>query len=191
MNPKLMDLMQKKEHLTPEFLKINPQHCVPTIVDDGFPVWESSVIATYLIQKYGKDDSLYPKDSKKRSVVDQRLYFNLGVLGQRFSDYFYPMMMGNTPDPTKLQKLQDSLEILNTFLEGKEYVAGDSLTVADFGISSTITTLDVVKFDRSAYANITRWYSKLKSSVPGFEEVNDLEKLTAIFDSYRKSKSKQ
>lgn len=31
---------------------------------------------TYLVSKYGKDDSLYPKDLKKRAIVDQRLHFS-------------------------------------------------------------------------------------------------------------------
>ncbi|KAK5643407.1 hypothetical protein RI129_007252 [Pyrocoelia pectoralis] len=189
LNHKLMDLHGKKDHLTPEFIKINPQHCIPTIVDNGFAVWESSVIATYLVQTYAKDDSLYPKDTKKRSVVDQRLYFNLGVLGQRFVDYYYPIWMGiGTPDQEKFKKIQDCFEILNTFLEGKEYVAGDALTLADFAISATIATYDVAKFDRSAYNNVTRWYKKLQSSVPGFEEINGLEKLNAIFAAYRQSR---
>jgi glutathione S-transferase len=43
---------------------------------------------TYLVEQYGKDDSLYPKDPKKRAVVNQRLYFDMGTLYQRFGDLY-------------------------------------------------------------------------------------------------------
>lgn len=71
----------KKEQINDEFLKINPQHCVPTIVDeDGFIVWESKAIAGYLVDKYGNDDTLYPKDLKKRTLINQRLYYDASSL---------------------------------------------------------------------------------------------------------------
>lgn len=41
----------------------------------------------YLVNQYGKDDSLYPTDPQKRALVDQRLYFDAGTLQARNVDY--------------------------------------------------------------------------------------------------------
>nr|CAH7719723.1 unnamed protein product [Callosobruchus chinensis] len=68
------------EHLKPEYVKINPLHTVPTLADGDFIVWDSHAINCYLVDKYAKDDSLYPKDLQKRATVNQRLYFDCGVL---------------------------------------------------------------------------------------------------------------
>jgi glutathione S-transferase len=42
-------------------------------------LWDSHAIMSYLVSKSSKDDSLYPKDLKKRALVDQRLHFDSGV----------------------------------------------------------------------------------------------------------------
>lgn len=59
--------------------QLNPQHTVPTLDDNGIVLWDSHAINVYLVTKYGKDDSLYPKDFFKRAIVDQRLHFDSGV----------------------------------------------------------------------------------------------------------------
>lgn len=82
---KLIILTKQKTFLR---FQINPQHTIPTLVDNGFALWESRAILTYLVEKYGKDDSLYPKDPKVRAVVNQRLYFDMGTLYQRFAGKF-------------------------------------------------------------------------------------------------------
>lgn len=73
------------EHLRPEYLKLNPLHTVPTLEDGDFAIFDSHAINAYLTDKYGVDDSLYPKDLQKRAVVNQRLYFDCGILFPRVS----------------------------------------------------------------------------------------------------------
>lgn len=78
-----MNLFQT-EQLKEEFVKINPQHCLPTIDDDGFVLWESRAIAVYLVEsRRPAGDSLYPKDAQQRAVINQRLQFDCGTLYQR------------------------------------------------------------------------------------------------------------
>lgn len=79
------------EHLTPEYIKINPQHNVPTIEDDGFRLNESRAICIYLVGRYGGrhiGEQLYPLDSKQRAIVDQRLYFDATVLFPNFRELY-------------------------------------------------------------------------------------------------------
>ena len=89
--------------------QLNPQHSIPVLNDNGkyfpgvkknsnaksthylitlgFIVNESRPIATYLCNKYGKDDKLYPKDSAVRATVDARLYFDMGTFYKTFMDF--------------------------------------------------------------------------------------------------------
>uniref|UniRef100_A0A182M593 glutathione transferase n=1 Tax=Anopheles culicifacies TaxID=139723 RepID=A0A182M593_9DIPT len=172
LNLKELDLLNG-EHLKPEFLKINPQHTIPTLVDNDFVLWESRAILTYLCEKYGKNDGLYPKDPKKRALVNQRLFFDMGTLYQRFSQAFYPVMMeGKELNADNVVKLDEALEFLEIFLDKTAFAAGDKLTVADMTLLATITTIDVTAgHDLSKYQNIQRWYAQLKESVAGYEEI--------------------
>lgn len=178
----------EQEHLKPEFLKINPQHTVPTLVDNGFSLWESRAIMVYLVEKYGKDDSLFPKDPKKQAVVNQRLHFDMGTLNQAFTEYYYPQFRENKAgDPEKFKKIEAAFDFLNTFLEGQKYVAGDHLTIADIAIITTVTTYIACDFKIKHYSNVAKWYESVQKEIPGFEENVELAKeYTARLEAARK-----
>nr|AFK49803.1 glutathione s-transferase d1 [Cryptocercus punctulatus] len=172
LNLKLTNLMAG-EHLTPEYLKMNPQHTVPTLNDNGFCLWESRAILGYLADKYGKDDSLYPKDPKKRALVEQRLYFDIGTLYQRFGDYYYPIMFAKqAADPEKLKKVEEAFQFLDKFLEGQDFVAGNKLTIADLSIIASVSTAEILGFDVSKYPNVDKWFERSKKIIPGYDELN-------------------
>lgn len=84
---KIVNLSAKEQH-DKEFLKINPQHCVPTLKEGEFILLESRAIATYLVNSRSPNHSIYPVDPKARAIIDQRLYFDLSVLNQRTRDIF-------------------------------------------------------------------------------------------------------
>lgn len=138
--------------------------------DNGFTMWESRAILVYLVEKYGKTDSLYPKDAQKRAVVNQRLYFDMGTLYQRFADYYYPQIFAKQPaNPDNLKKIEDAFGFLNTFLEGHTYAAGESLTLADIALVATVSSYEVASFDISKYPNVARWFAKCKATTPGYD----------------------
>ncbi len=58
----------KEETKAPAFLALNPRGKVPTIVDNGFALWESGPVAEYLEEKYPQKP-LMPSDAKARATV--------------------------------------------------------------------------------------------------------------------------
>jgi len=169
-NKKIINTL-KGEQMNPDFIKINPQHSIPTLVDNGFTIWESRAILVYLVEKYGKDDALYPKDIQKQAVINQRLYFDMALMYPTLANYYYKAFTtGQFGSEEDYKKVQETFDFLNTFLEGQDYVAGDQYTVADIAILANVSNFDVVGFDISKYPNVARWYDHVKKITPGWEE---------------------
>jgi glutathione S-transferase len=71
------------EHLTSKFLKLNPAHQIPVLVDDDFVLSESRSIMAYLVNSRKSGSELYPVDSQKRARIDQRMYFDATTVFER------------------------------------------------------------------------------------------------------------
>ncbi|XP_059616623.1 uncharacterized protein LOC132261706 [Phlebotomus argentipes] len=182
-----VDLL-KQDQLSPEFIKVNPQHTVPTIDDNGFILWESRAIATYLVSSKAPGSSLYPTDVKKRAVVDARLHLDHELYIALREVVFPIYALGSTEIPQdKKDKVYKILGNLNTFLEGQKYAAGSELTIADLALLATITSLQEIGANICKFSNVSAWLKSL-DSIPGAQE--NLEG-AQLFGNFIKSKINQ
>lgn len=162
------------EQFAPEFLKINVQHTIPTFVDNGLVLTESRAILPYLVQKYGKHDHpLFPNDVQQQAVINQRLYFDMGTFYASFANYYYPRFFGGATefDPEAYIKIEDALSLLNQFLEGQTFAAGNTFTIADIALvasASSFLHADGVQIGNK-YPNVSRWYNKCKTVAPRYD----------------------
>ncbi|KRT82966.1 Glutathione S-transferase, partial [Oryctes borbonicus] len=171
-------------HMTPHFLRINPQHTVPTLVDNGFVIWDSHAINAYLVNAYADDKSLYPTDPKKRATIDQRLHFHSGILFPKYTAITESIIREGAKLVTreKAHALNNVYNILETLLETSSYVAGYELSIADFAIVATITSANVlVPVAENRFPHISKWIEKMKG-LPYYEETNQagLEKFATL-----------
>ncbi|XP_026747672.1 glutathione S-transferase 1-like [Trichoplusia ni] len=165
----------KEEHKSPEYMKLNPEGVVPTLVDDGFSLGESHAIMIYMVSKYGGDKSelLYPSDLRTRAVVNQVLFFDASVLFVKNKNISKATIFDGLKAPTErhLADLEEAFDMLERFLTRNSYVAADHLTIADLSISCTLTfSLLIKELDTEKHPRIDAWYKKMQQE-PSYKKI--------------------
>nr|AEJ87242.1 glutathione s-transferase E2 [Anopheles plumbeus] len=161
------------DQLKPEFLKLNPQHTIPVLDDGGTIVTESHAIMIYLVTKYAKNDTLYPKDPVKQARVNAALHFESGVIFARLRFITEHIFFKHQPDIPEDRKeyVQTAYHLLEDTLTD-QFVAGPHMTIADFScISSVASLMGLVPMEKSAHPKIYAWVERLKR-LPYYEEAN-------------------
>lgn len=151
--------------MTPEYKAINPTSTVPALIDGDFKVFDSSAIAIYLVEKYAKDDSLYPKDLKLRTTVNERLFYVGSYMFPRLFQIFKPGYFGiETEIPAaKIEEIIRGFATIDALLEGNIYLAGNTLTLPDLYLWASMESLvQVIPLDEGKFPNFTRWLKKMR-----------------------------
>ncbi|XP_055635894.1 glutathione S-transferase 1-like [Toxorhynchites rutilus septentrionalis] len=167
--------LTKKEHLTEEFLKLNPMHTVPTIVDDGVALYDSHAIIIYLVSKYAKEDNLYPKDLVTQAHINALLHFESGVLFARLRGTLEPIFyQGCGEVPTeKLNAIHGAYDLLEGALQQSDYLVGISLTLADISVSTSLATLHALfPVDAQKCPKLVAYIKRLEQNIPDYAEYN-------------------
>lgn len=122
----------------PDFVAINPRGQVPTIVDDGYALWESLAILEYLDERFVSGRKLYPGGSQERARIRRLALEAASYVGPEAIDLITGELFfkeGGAPDMERVaqgrKKLQEELEYFARELQG-DFLAGNAPTAADF-----------------------------------------------------------
>lgn len=157
------------EGQTPEYKKIHPAGKVPVIIDDGFTLFESGAIIRYLADR--ADAPIYPKDLKKRAIVDQWMdyvtsHIQNGVGRVLYNKIIAPKI-GKDVDENSMkcgyEFLSRYLPVIEEQLGKSKYLAGNELTLADFTLLAHCDPLEVIEVDVNKYPNLAKYREALRT----------------------------
>jgi len=163
-----------------EFLRRNPAGKVPILRHEGALLTESTPICEY-IEELNPEPPLVPKDAKARyemrrlvawfddkfhhEVTSNLLYerVNKKVSGQGFPD------SKNIKEGAR--KIKYHLDYMAWLLEHRRWLAGDTMTLADFAAAAHLSSLDYISdVDWNRSSVVKDWYAKIKSR-PAFRNI--------------------
>jgi glutathione S-transferase len=161
---------------TPEYLAMNPNGRVPTLVDGDYVLWESNSIMRYLNLAYGKASSIYPQDAKGRAAVDRWLDWTLSTLQPVDRPVFWALV--RTPpekrDMAAIQKDADAEAVVWRIVEAqvatRRFIEGDQFTIADIALGAFARRwFGVEGVAKPKLPNLERWFAQI-SERAGFKQ---------------------
>lgn len=169
----------KGEHKNPEYLALNPNGAVPTLVDGDFVLTESRAIMQYLASKK-PESGLLPRDEQQRADVTRWQFWDSShfspQLGTLVFEKILKAMMGmGEPDQ---RKVDDALAgfrrfgaVLNKRLEGKQYIVGNAMTVADLTIASSLMYAKQTEAPLGEFPNVQSLFNRI-SDMEAWKKTN-------------------
>ncbi len=165
---------------SPEFMRRNPAGKVPILNIDGKTLTESAPINEYLEERY-PTPALMPTSTDGRYEVRRLVsWFDDKFHNEVTSNLLYERVNKKIsgqgyPDSAKIKAgakaIKYHLDYLGWLLDIRRWLAGDTMTLADFAAAAHLSALDYISdVDWDRNANVREWYSKIKSR-PAFRSI--------------------
>ena len=151
----------------PDYLAMNPNGRVPTLVEGDFVLWESNSIMRYLVRAHRPQSRLYPREPKVRSGVDRWLDWTLSTLQPVERPVFWALV--RTPveerDMAAIQKDADAeaaqWQIVDARLATRRFIEGDDFTLADIALGAYARRwFGVEGISKPEFKNLERWFAQ-------------------------------
>ena len=159
----------KGEHKKPEYLALNPNGAVPTLADGEFVLTESRAIMQYLAAKK-PDAKLFPSEERVRANITHWQFWDSSHFSAHIGTFTFqrvikPMFGMGEPDAAKLEEALVNFRryaaVLHKHLEGKQFVVGDSLTLADLTLASSLMYAKQADVPVAEFPNIQAWFARM------------------------------
>jgi glutathione S-transferase len=144
---------------TTEYLRLNPNAKVPTLIDGDLVVWESNTILRYLAAKSGS--ALYPGEPGARTQVERWMDWQLATLNGPYVALFQgsklPPGERSADFPAQVKALGEALAILDGQLARAQWMAGSSLSIADLCLGPIVYRCLRFGVDLPPLEHLKRW----------------------------------
>jgi GST-like protein len=157
------------DQFKPEYLAINPNGKIPTIVDHEGPgggdlsVFESGAILVYLAEKAGM---LLPGETEARIVAVEWLMFQMSGLGPMLGQAHYFRRFAEERVPYAIERYEKEARRLYRVLDQRlgeaEYLAG-AYSIADIASYPWIARYEWQGVALADYANVARWFAAISA----------------------------
>jgi glutathione S-transferase len=144
-----------------DYVRLNPNARIPTLVDGDFVLWESMAINLYLAQKYA--GPMHCADSKVLGLAAQWSFWAMLEMEAMLLDLLQhrAVLPEFARDASYAERdellLRKPLGILDDTLTGREHLAGWQFSVADLNVASILVWGKMGRLDLSPYPNVARW----------------------------------
>jgi GSH-dependent disulfide-bond oxidoreductase len=146
-----------QEQKTDWYMKLNPNGRIPTLEDDGFVIFESGAILSYLAEKTGK---FLPRDVKGRSRVMQWLMFQMSAIGPMMGQANVFLRYFPEKLPAAIERYQREVTrlfgVLDRQLQSREYIAGE-YSIADMALWPWVSGYEWSGVSVAGFQSLQRW----------------------------------
>lgn len=157
---------------TPSYLAINPNGKFPALTDGDFKLWESNAIMKYIASK--KPNTLWPADARAQADVDRWLFWETAHFTPAcnplvWEHFVKPMVFNLGPaDSEVIAKAEPVFhqyaKVLEQRLAEHDYLAGNSLTLADLAVAPVLDYAELCKFPMDNYPHTMRWLKRMRQT---------------------------
>ena len=168
----------KGEHLTPEYVAMNPNGKMPVLEDDGYVLWESNAILFYLASKRPQS-RVWPSHPRQQADVLRWLawegaHWDAESVGMVGFEKVSKAVLGLGPaEPAFIARGEQNFHrfatVLDDTLRGRRWLTGDAVTIADFSIGAWVPVARLLELPIENFPEVNRWYDGL-ASLPGWRE---------------------
>ena len=160
---------------TQEFKSLNLMGEAPIMIDGELTLTQSGAIQQYAADKSGK---LLGQNKNRYEILRWMFFDNHKMSSQagntRFMMNFLPEKYRNTDVISFMQgRLNSAYIVLNNALENKNWLVGETITIADIANCGYLFYPEPFGFDRKKWINIDRWLNNIEET-PGWKHPYDL-----------------